>query len=394
MRRRARGVLLSLCGAMLSLGAFVPTAGAAVGTSVIGEWGTNGTVYTQTVTGGHLYIGGSFSRLVDSRTGQTIAASNLAAISPTTGAPLPWHPSTNGTVYKLAHSADGGTVYAGGTFTVANNRTRNRGAAFGSGSAELTSWNPNTNGSIMTILPVAGRVFAGGAFTTVGGASHQRLVSVDPTSGAVQNDWAGGADCTVRSLASDGTWLYVAGYFSSIDGAYQPGLAKVSAWTGARVSAFNAGMIANVGCDPQHHHEGTTPLDMTIYGDHLYLAIGGLRNLLMAVNTSSGARFWTDLSDGDFQTLMLLAGYIYAGGHFDTFVADPAGTHPGFIHAVRVNGFSGLVDTSWHPALSPTVPPYFFGCWTMTTDDHSLFAGGVFQSINGAPHRSFVILPG
>jgi hypothetical protein len=297
-------------------------------------------------------------------------------------------------VFKLAHSANNSMVYAGGGFTSANGVSRGKGAAFSPSTGALLGWNPRANNTIRTILPVGGRVFVGGDFTKMQNTSHLRIASVNPSTGAIQTDWAGAADCRVQALASDGTWLYVGGYFSNYDGVNQPGLVRVSAWTGGRETGFNANYIPNNGCNPSKHHEGMSPFDMTMYGDHLYVAIGGLRNILEAVNTSSGRAYWVDRADGDFQTLTLLGGYIYAGGHFDEFVSDAAGNHTGVDHIVRVNGLSGQVDDSWKPALAPSYKPYFYGCWSLTTDGTNLFAGGVFQNVNGAPHRSFAIFPG
>lgn len=367
-----------------------------VSSTPIGNWGTNGTVYTQVVIGHTLYLGGNFTKLVNASTGKGYAASNLAAVDTTTGAPLNWFPKTDGTVFKLAASPATSTIYAGGGFTHANGARRGHGAAFNSGTGALQSWNPHAGYAIRAILPVGPRVFIGGDFTSLQGVARQRIAAVDPVSGNLQTDWVGQADCRVQALLTDGTNLYIGGYFTKYNGATHVGLVKTSVANGAIDPSFNPHYNPNQpGCNPTKHHEGNSPFDLAMYADHLYVALGGQDNVLQAISTANGAAFWNDNADGDFQTLTLLGGYLYVGGHFDEQFDDAHGSHFGGVdHAVKVNALDGLMDASWLPRLSPSYSPYFFGCWSMVTDGTNIYAGGVFQKVNGVPHRSFAIFPG
>jgi hypothetical protein len=365
----------------------------------VGDWGTDGTVYTQTVVGNTVYIGGKFSHLVNPKTGKKIVANNLAALNASNGIPVTtWHPSTNNTVFKLAHSDNGWVVYAGGAFTSANGSARGHIAAFDASNGGMyQGWNPAPNGAVRAILPVGNNVILGGDFTSMQGASHLRVAAVNALSGAAVPGWNASADCRVQALASDGTNLYIGGYFSTYNGVSAPGLVRVAASNGAYDSFFNAHYIANQpGCNPAKHHEGMSPFDMTLSGGTLYVAVGGLRNILDSLSASTGQVFWRDTADGDFQTLALIGSTLYAGGHFDQIIYYNGGNSSsgGMDHVARFNASNGALDTSWFPQLSPSHSPYFYGCWSLVTNGSSLYAGGVFQKVNGASHRSFAIFPG
>jgi hypothetical protein len=77
-------------------------------------------------------------------------------------------------------------------------------------------------------------VYVGGAFTTIGGVSRQRLARVRVSDGAVLSTFnAGSISGQVRDLALGGGRLWVAGAFSQVGGRTQPGLATVDPATGA-----------------------------------------------------------------------------------------------------------------------------------------------------------------
>ena len=124
---------------------------------------------------GGFYIGGSFGCLGpnpdDLCTGpDDVRRSNLAHISGD-GSVLPWSPTVNNDVSTILVS--GGTVYIGGSFTTVNAQPRGRGAAV-SADGTLLPWNPNANQAINAIALLDGIIYTGGDFTTAGPGATAR----------------------------------------------------------------------------------------------------------------------------------------------------------------------------------------------------------------------------
>ena len=84
------------------------------------------------------------------------------------------------------------------------------------------------------MAPDGSRLYAGGAFATVDGGDHRRLVALDPTSGnpitAFDADVSGGS---VRSIVARGNDLYLGGNFATVEGSTRTRLARVDAASGA-----------------------------------------------------------------------------------------------------------------------------------------------------------------
>jgi hypothetical protein len=103
---------------------------------------------------------------------------NIAALDATSGLATSWNPNANGGVSALAVS--GNTVYAGvsfaGGFTTIGGQPRNNIAALDATSGLATSWNPNANDAVVTLVVSGNTVYAGGGF----GASWEP--SCTPTS--------------------------------------------------------------------------------------------------------------------------------------------------------------------------------------------------------------------
>jgi PKD repeat protein len=139
----------------------------------------------------------------------------------------------------------GNTVYATGSFRYARpagaspttGRVRVDGAlAYDLRTGDLIrSWNPRLNGPGRTLAVSSDRkrIFIGGDFTRVSGASRQRLVAVHPTSGAVISSFRVNANSRVSALAVSGNTLYIGGNFTVLKGSARKRLAAVRASSGA-----------------------------------------------------------------------------------------------------------------------------------------------------------------
>src|SRR5690242_1230934 len=79
----------------------------------------DGTVWSMTVVGGTVVVGGAFTKVSDSSRKTTYARRNLFAFDLDSGRVLPFAPAVDGAVYALTAGADN-SVYAGGAFKTVN----------------------------------------------------------------------------------------------------------------------------------------------------------------------------------------------------------------------------------------------------------------------------------
>ena len=169
-------------------------------------------VYAMAVAGATLYAGGFFENVAGE------IRNFICSLDATTGALTDWDPNANFVVKSLTVS--GSTVYAGGEFTNIGGMERNHIAALDAETGAATDWNPNASGgaiptSVNALIVNGPIVYAGGEFTSIGGANRNRLASLDITTGAA-TDWNPNANSVVKALMLSGSRMYVGGDFTRI----------------------------------------------------------------------------------------------------------------------------------------------------------------------------------
>lgn len=181
-------------------------------------------VYALAVSGGKVYVGGTFRSANGGTQRNRLAAFNVADGSDTGTVDANWDPNMSREVYALAIS--GGKVYAGGAFLTVNGvTTRKYLAAFNvaDGSDIGTTdahWDPNLNSSVFTLAVSGSEVCVGGRFTTVnGGTPRNRLAAfnlADENDTGIANAWNPNANNTVHHIDTSGSRIFVGGYFKII----------------------------------------------------------------------------------------------------------------------------------------------------------------------------------
>lgn len=398
-----RSVAIGAAAACVAAGAaltLVPSSATAASSGAVAvtpsvTWGTDGKVYTMTKVGNTIYVAGKFSNLVNIKSGIKQPAANIGAIDATTGKPITgFTAGTDGLIYSVRASADGSTLYVGGSFSAADGVARKNLAAFSSSTGALTPWAPKATVDVRAVLPLGDKVIVGGDFTYLNGAPVQRIGAVDTVTGATYPGWNTSATCRVQALAAtpDGQSFYAGGYAQYWNGAYQPGLVRMSASTGQLDPTFNAHYAPNqVACDPIHKHGGNNPFTIEVQPTgNLAVAIGGTTNLLDMLS-SHGGRIWRDSADGDFQAVTVLGDYVYAGGHFRSHVWDACGNSFVPEHIVRLNLRNGCVDSSWGAYMYPhDLAGHYYGTWVLINDGSTIYAGGEFTSTESNVNGTWV----
>ena len=166
--------------------------------------------------GSRLYVGGAFTTYNGSTVWRAVA------LNPATGALITsFLPRMSASVRAIVATST--TVYLGGLFNAVGSVTRDELAAVSASNGALLPWNPVAAGgrvNALALSPDGASMVVGGAFTSINGSSNPGygVAKVDTSLGAllpfqintiVRN---GGTTGAITTLATDGVNVYGAGY--------------------------------------------------------------------------------------------------------------------------------------------------------------------------------------
>jgi hypothetical protein len=253
--------------------------------------------------------------------------------------------------------ASGGRLYVGGDFTTLASQTRNRVGAFDTATGSLSSWDPNSSGSVYAITIQGSSVFLGGSFLYVGGVYHPNVAAVDATSG-VPTSWYGTASGSVYALCSNGASLFVADYASGRVSALSIASGS-SQWTVNLASVYALAVTGN-----------------TLFAGGGFTSFNGYSSYkyLVGLTATAGSVYlWNpgNSPNAAVTSLFLDGACLFAGGYFTTI---GGATRSG---VAQIDTTYGIAST-WNPAGAATR--------TLTGSKGRLFAGGDFTTFGGRPH--------
>jgi hypothetical protein len=376
--RRARRGALAVAAALAASVILVPAAeGAVVRSAPVPTYQTNGRVNAIVIRNGVIYLGGRFTavRPAGSSSG-SVTRNHAAALSLATGQVLSWNPDVNGTVQSLA--AGNGLVYLGGSFSNVGGTSRTRLAAVDATSGAVVSgFNPRPSGTVNSLALSGNTLYAGGNFLTVNGTSRGNLAAVDATTGTLSTSWTPSADDLVKAvdMAADGSRVYVAGNFTTINGTARRHVAALDPASGAPVSTFSHGLSYAV-------------VDMAVDANGVFIAGAGGGGNFADLNLTTGALAWQGGTDGNVQAIATLDGEVYVGGHYDNYCGMQGGQHTCTTSITRhkllaVDESTGAL-TSWNPSANSAL-----GVFALTGSGTVLTAGGDFTRIGGRAQQGF-----
>lgn len=192
---------------------------------------------------GGWFIGGGINN-VD---GQSV--SRVAHLNADGSLDTSWAPSVTGGNGVWAMAKVGNTLLIGGDFLQVNGTTRTRLAALDATTGALLSWAPTANSTVHNMAVYGNTVYIVGQFRNLAGSTRNLAGSVrldartGGAGGTCLDNWDA-TDCLtawdpnlggsgVKSVAADGTSVWLGGAIESIGGQTRWGLGKVSAVTGA-----------------------------------------------------------------------------------------------------------------------------------------------------------------
>lgn len=332
------------------------------------------------------------------------AAAASAAYSSTPSGPTGWTP--DGPVHAVLNA--GAVTYVGGNFT--------DGVVEINSSTGAVMWHGDVAGDVRALALSGSHLLIGGTFTTVGGATHKKLASLDASTGVVNPAWRASAGGTVRDMVINGNTAYFGGVFTRQNGQVQGGLGAVTVDTGKLVPAFNASTDKNVFgltiaagrlvISGSFTHvngavrnslasvnlatnalEGWAPARLCsicnqywdVVVDNNTAFVGTSGNRLGAFDFSTGAARFHVNANGDVQALAVSGGVLYAGGHFGSIGNQ---TH-GILAAVSET--NGAVNANFNPRFVTHYP----GVWALAGTASKLYVGGAFTAAGPTPPKRF-----
>jgi PKD repeat protein len=200
----------------------------------------------------------------------TLAAGLVAARPADAAQPAPGHtglvpstPRTNTPRISTGEIWDievvGQRVFIAGTFTSLRNNTATnttsvsqRFLASYNWSTGLidTSFRPTFGGGGVNAVeasPDGTKLYVAGSFNTVNGVTKRKIASLNLTTGAPVAGFTANAGAQATALAATNTTLYVGGNFKTVNGAARVGLVAVNGTTGAVVPGFVNNMSGGIG---------------------------------------------------------------------------------------------------------------------------------------------------
>ncbi|MGE0167952.1 MAG: PKD domain-containing protein [Nocardioides sp.] len=153
---------------------------------------------------------------------------------------------TTGEIQDLEYIGD--RVFVAGGFTSLRNNAGGNTTSYNQrflASFNLTTglvdanFRPTFDGGVQDIeaSPDGTKLFVAGSFNTVNGVAKRKFASINPTTGATVTGWTATGDAVGTELEATNTTVYLGGKFTRINGAFHRGLAAVSATTGALIGS-------------------------------------------------------------------------------------------------------------------------------------------------------------
>jgi hypothetical protein len=374
-RLRVLGVLAAVTGLVMS----TTPAFAVASPTPLKTWGTNGRVSVMLSVGGNTVLGGDFTAVVDTA-GHSFPASRLAVISASTGiVNRAWTGSADDTVSALAVS--GNTLFVGGYFSKVDGVAHRSVAAISLSTGALISTFRTTANKPVLGLAVAGTsLILGGTFTSLTDAtrttSRSFLAKASASTGAVDQTWTPRPDDRVRAVraATDGSKVFVGGDFTTINGASNKSTAALAvAGAGAPVAGYRGGATNN--------NQFAPVLSMQLVGTTLLIAAAGGGGGCTALSATTGAKIWGKHTNGNVQAVVYAHGIVYCGGHFGGSGAFDGQTR---YKIAAVNAYAPYNTTSFAPRFDSAL-----GIWALAADTGHMFAGGDFTHVTNVSHPHY-----
>ncbi|MDT3329634.1 PKD domain-containing protein [Microbacterium sp. KSW-18] len=300
----------------------------------------DGYVWAQTTIGTTVYAAGSFknARAALAAPGTSLTPrTNILAYDITTGNLKPFAPQVNGVIKSIAASPDGRRIYIGGSFSQVNGATRYNFAALDASSGALIAgFAPSVGGSgVYGIVATGDTVYVGGRFTQGNGVARANLAAFSTSNGALLS-WTPSTDLQVDAMVMEpgNQKVIIAGRFYAVNGVggEQRGIAALDPATGQTVPWAVTSIIKNGWAEGGNAGKSgifTLATDAGgVYGTGWTFADVATGNIegTFAVNAGAGDLRWLADCHGDHYGVWSTGKVVYSTSH--THQCDTVGLWP------------------------------------------------------------------
>jgi len=326
------------------------------------------------------------------------ARTNFVVLDAATGAPTTCAPAftvtsspSSATVRALDVSPDGATLYVGGYFTSAGGMARQFLSALDIATCTIdATFKPLPNATVRAIRSTAATVYYGGDLVSANGSARKyaaAAVAVGRSGAGSLSPWAPALDKNVRALGikPDGTAVVIGGNFDTVNGATSNRLVVVDSTTGTtNVKSFTGlnargSVVKSIAVDSTGFYTGNEGTGAGSFDGRL------------AFNWTSYARRWIDDCQGATQSVIVYNAVLYSGSHaHDCSIQGwfPNGARHHFLAETTQGSKPSIL--SWFPntndGLGESLGPRGLTIAKSGTATY-LYAVGEFTSVNGVAQQ-------
>ncbi len=330
-------------------------------------------VRTIVVASDGVYLGGDFDQV-----GATPRA-NLVKLDKSDASIISgWTGTANSTVYALALSNDGNSIFIGGSFWELNGAAQQR---FGKLSTATGSKQdaPNFDNSVYSLATSGGSVYVGGVFenvTPVSGifTSRRSLCKINEAGTTLYTTFpeVNTPFGTVEAIVINGNDMYVGGGFTQIGGQTLTSVAKID----LTANAGDGGVVSSGSWNANIFSSAV--YDLAIAGSHLYLGgdfymvSGQERRYTARVALTDGAldNTWKSHAGYRVYTIGVNGTDLYLGGGFMSLGGFPVK------NIAKIDNQTGAGFPDWTPVVDQPV-------YSIAVDGNGdVFIGGSFINVN------------
>jgi hypothetical protein len=374
VRRRSltRLVVVTVAGSVSMLGNAVGHATSTAVSATPAPWtpyvsSTDSYVYQLVPTGTTMYVVGAFSQVKDAA-GHSFSRPDLFAFDQSTGAVSSWAPRPNGAVYSAAVSADGASVYIGGTFTAVNGVSVGHLAKLSATTGAVdTSFKGSASGAVRALLLHGDRLLVGGSFGSLSGVTRTGFGSVNPSTGAAGsylNLGLAPSGASVLKLAPShgGAKVLAMGKFTSVGGQARRQIFMVDlGTTAATLDSWSSSLFAQ-SCDTRFQwwirSANWSPDDSKVIvatTGYKGATLCDVAAMFPATGTNASPLWLNRTGCDSLYAVAATATTVYIGGHerwANNNGCDYAGSTAVSRPGVGAIDATGGLATSWNPTRS------------------------------------------
>ncbi len=321
------------------------------------------------ISGDYIYIAGEFEEVLGE---ERIRLAKIHKTNKTLDAT--WLPTSDGTINLIV--IDGNDIYLGGSFYTIKGTKRQGFAKVNNTNGNVEAYNLKIGNSyggskvnIYTIAINGTDMYIGGYFNYGNVKNATRLAKISMVDGTIDENWNWDFNGSpIQAIATDGTYIYVAGSSGSI----APGI-------NARFPRIN--ILTGIPDEDWSGYASNTIYGLHVSGDYIYLG-GGFthvqgengniaRNRVARIQLSTGnVDAWNPNANNTVQSFVVDGSDIYVGGQFTTIGGQSRD------RLAKLNNTTGAADATWDPGASSSVI-------AIDKDDDYVYVGGYFTTAGG-----------